>query len=170
MRHLVLMFSTAQRWQPLQAALGLQFSSPPAAGHAPNWTMISFRLLLLGSQLPPLLSGSISYLEAFLQNITGEWQKIWQQQSHQETPTLRAGGQGRKCQWSEVSNILQFLIPELANFVTFNWSLDHLTFYFSYLKLVPHPIIFLIVYEDKIHNYIIFIEHSMFLEINMNYY
>lgn len=126
--------------------------------------MISFRLLLLGSQFLPLLSG------AFLQNITREWQKIWQQQSHQETATLRVGGQGRKCRWSEVSNILQFLIPELATFVTFNWSHDHLTsFFFSHLKLVPHPIIFLIVYEDKTHNYIIFIEHSMFLEININY-
>lgn len=95
--------------------------------------------------------------------------KDMEQQSHQETATLRVGGQGRKCQWSEVSNILQFLIPELATFVTFNWSHDHLTSFFSHLKLVPYPIIFLIVYEDKTHNYIIFIEHSMFLEININY-
>ena len=50
------------------------------------------------------------------------------------------------------SPILPFLIPELANFVTFNWSLDHLTSYFSHLRLAPLPIIFLIFYEDKIQN------------------
>lgn len=64
-----------------------------------NWMMISFRLLLLGSQFLPLLSG------AFLQNITRS-RRYGSSNPIRKLPHWGWEAKVGKCRWSEVSNIL----------------------------------------------------------------